>query len=137
MPAVELPNGQSAILYSRDEISERTARSISRAYMVAGSTAAKLVGLGYNDTDPTTWNVYSELTEDEQNNIDGYEAALIVGMVREWTLGAKPTLESVYDLPRLTFKELADACSNEYNGVEEFGPDGVDDPKAPTDASPN
>ena len=31
MPAINLPNGGSAILYSADEISERTSRTISRA----------------------------------------------------------------------------------------------------------
>ena len=84
MPAINLPNGQSAILYSRDEISERIARSISRAYMKAAGTAAKLTASGFDDSKPETWAVFSEISEEDQNNLDGYQAELIVGMVKSW-----------------------------------------------------
>jgi hypothetical protein len=132
MPAIELPGSASAIIATRSEITERTSRSISRAYMVAGATVARLIELGYNENDPTTWSAYAKLSPDEQNAVDGYEAALIVGMVKSWSLGDLPTADSVYDLPSETFKALATACADEYNRSEEFSPDGVTDPKAPT-----
>lgn len=132
MPALELPNGASAIIATRAEISERTSRNISRAYMVAGATVARLLELGYNEEDPTTWSAYSKLDDSEREAVDGYEAALIVGMVKSWSLGELPTLDSVYDLPSETFRALATACGDAYSQTQEFGPDGVTDPKAPT-----
>ena len=130
MPAINLPNGQSAILYSRDEISERTARSISRAYMKAAGSAAKLTSLGFDETKPETWNVLSEISDEDQNNLNGYQAELIVGMVKSWSFGDLPTSDSALDLPKTTFEELAEACSDEFNGTIDLSPD--IDPKAPT-----
>lgn len=132
MPAVELPNGQSAILHNRDEISERVSRRIARAYMVAGATAARLVELGYDESNPLSWAKYADLTDEERNNLDGYEAELVVGFVKSWSLEATPTLDVVLDLPRSIFRVLADASLEEWNRTDEFGPDGVNDPKAPT-----
>lgn len=132
MPALELPNSASAIIATRAEISERTSRSISRSYMIAGATIARLLELGYDESDPKTWSAYSKLDEAEREAVDGYEAALIVGMVKSWSLGALPTVDTVYDLPSETFRALATACADAYSQAEEFGPDGVTDPKAPT-----
>jgi len=100
--------------------------------MVAGATVARLIELGYDENNPTTWSAYSKLDETEREAVDGYEAALIVGMVKSWSLGDLPTVETVYDLPSDTFKALATACGDAYSQAEEFGPDGVTDPKAPT-----
>ena len=132
MPALELPNGASAIIATRNEISERTSRKIARAYMVAGATIAHLIELGYDEADPSTWSAYSKLTDQEREAVDGYEAALIVGLVKSWSLGDLPNEDSVYDLPSETFRALATACGDAYSKTEEFGPDGVTDPKAPT-----
>ena len=132
MPALELPNGASAIIATRNEISERTSRKIARAYMVAGATVARLLELGYVEDDPSTWTAYSKLDDNEREAIDGYEASLIVGFVKSWSLGDLPNEDSVYDLPSETFRALATACGDAYSKTEEFGPDGVTDPKAPT-----
>jgi hypothetical protein len=130
MPAVNLPNGQTAILYSRDEVSERTVRLVSRAYMKAAATAAKLNNLGFDDKDPSTWAVFADISDDDQAALDGYQAALIAGMVKSWSLGDLPTVESALDLPKATFDELSNACGEEFMKVTDFGPD--IDPKAPT-----
>jgi len=132
MPAIELPNGQSAIIKTKDEITEREARVISRAYMRAAGSAVKLSNLGFDETKPETWAVMAELSDEDQNNLDGYQAALIAGMVKSWSFPTPPSQESALDLPRGTFTLLADACGDEYNRSEEFGPDGAIDPKAPT-----
>jgi len=130
MPAINLPNGQSAILYSRDEISERTARNISRAYMRAAGSAAKLTAQGFDDSKPETWSVFSQISNEDQNNLDGYQAELIVGMVKSWSLGDLPTVDSALDLPKAVFEALAEECSSEFNGTLDLSPDV--DPKAPT-----
>jgi len=129
MPAINLTNGQTAIIFSKEEISERTNRSISRAFLKAASTAAKLTNLGFDDKDPGTWGVFSEISDDDQANLDGYQAVLIAGMVKSWSLGDLPTAETVVDLNKATFDELAAACGEEYNKTVDLSPD--TDPKAP------
>lgn len=133
MPLVELPNGQSAIIASKEEITERTSRAISRAYMKAAGTAAKLASLGFDDADPKTWGIFAEISDDDQANLDGYQAELIVGLVKQWTLGDLPTLETAVDLPKATFDALSEACGVEFNGSTLSTEPDVD-PKAPTAA---
>jgi len=130
MPAINLPNGQSAILFNTEEISERTNRMISRAFMKAAGSAAKLNNLGFDDSKPETWSIFAEISDEDQANLDGYQAALIAGMVKSWSLGDLPTTESALDLPKAVFDELANACAEEYNKRPDFSPD--PDPKAPT-----
>ena len=131
MPLIELPNGQSAVIASREEISERTTRSISRAYLSAASVAARLSSLGFDNAKPETWGAYNDLDSADIANMDAYQAELIVGLVKNWTLGELPTLESVLDLPKVTFDKLAEACGNEFNGSSINTEPDVD-PKAPT-----
>ena len=134
MPTVELPASQSAVIARKEDISERATRSITRAYMAAAGAATRLASAGFNDLDPSTWGVIGSISEEDQNALDGYQAALIVNMVRSWTLGDLPTLETALDLPKATFDALVLACAEEFNRTEEFGPDGVTDPKADTGA---
>ena len=115
MPLVELPNGQSAVIANKDEISERTTRSISRAFMRAASSASSLTALGFDETDPSTWGTYSQLSEQDLTNLDDYQTELIVSLVKNWTLGDLPTKESALDLPKATFDTLVLACSSEFN----------------------
>jgi len=136
MPIVSLPNNQSAVIASREEITERTSRAISRAYMRAAGTAAKLATLGFDDQDPKTWGLFADISEDDQANLDGYQAQLIVGLVKQWTLGDLPTLESALDLPKATFDALSEACGVEFNGSTVNTEPDVD-PKAPTADSGN
>jgi hypothetical protein len=132
MPAVELPSGQSAIIHTKDEISERTARRISRAYMLAAAAAAELANKGFDVADTNTWSAFSQLEPEHQDALDGYQAELIVGLTRSWSLDTAIDMETVLDIPRRTFEALAGACGEEFNRTEEFGPDGAIDPKAPT-----
>ena len=130
MPAINLPNGQSAILYARDEVTERTARTISRSYMKAAGTAAKLTNFGFDEARPESWTIFAEISDEDRDNLDGYQAALIAGMVKSWSLGDLPTTDSALDLPKPVFEALAEACANEFNNTSDFSPD--TDPKAPT-----
>ena len=130
MPAINLPNNHSAILYSRDEISERTARSISRAYLKAAGSASKLSNLGFDETKPETWSAFSDMSDEDRDSLDGFQSALIVGFVKSWSLGDLPTVDSALDLPKPIFEALSEACGNEFNNVTDFSPD--PDPKVPT-----
>jgi hypothetical protein len=100
--------------------------------MRAAGTAAKLQAQGFDETKPETWTTFSQISDEDQDNLDGYQAALICGMVSSWTLGDLPDEDNVLDLPKATFDALANACGAEFNQVQEFGPDGAIDPKAPT-----
>ena len=131
MPAFQLPNGQSAILFSRDEITERADRAIRQGFQTTAMYAAKLARVGYDPTNPTTFDKAAELDVDF-SDAQAYESALICHMVRSWTLGDLPNPESVLDLPKVIYDALAIECAGEYLKAQEFGPDGVTDPKAPT-----
>ena len=130
MPLVELPNGQSAVIINRENLSERANRAIVRSYMAAAGAAAKLASSGFDDANPETWGAIAGLAETDQNALDGYQATLICHMVTSWTLGELPTPETVLDLSKATFDALSTACSDEFNQSEDFGPDAVLDPKA-------
>ena len=104
--------------------------------MEAAATAAKLASLGFDDTDPTTWSAFAALTEEDQQALNGYQAQLIVGLVKQWTIGELPTLETALDLPKATFDALASACGDEFNGST-ISTEPAIDPKAPTSDSQN
>lgn len=133
MPLIELPNGESAVLKNRDEVTERIARRIDRSYVIAQATAMKLVASGLDAQDATTWEATAGLTEEDYNRLDGYQAELIVGLVKTWSYSEAPTFENIFDvLTRPSFEALAKACSDIYNDVPEFSPDGVTDPLVDT-----
>lgn len=132
MPLIELPNGQSAVIKAREEITERQSRSVSKAYLRAATSAVALAELGFDDKDPSTWGVVGKLSDEDQEGLTAYQAQLIVALVSSWTLGDLPTADSVLDLPKATFDALSEACATEYNKTNDFTPDGVKDPKAPT-----
>jgi hypothetical protein len=130
MPAIELPNNASAILRTRDEITERVSRLIARAYTRATGAIAKLVASGFDEKDPETWAKFADLTDSDLDDIDGYQAVLIEAMVKSWSLGDLPTADTALDLPKATFEALAQACSDAYSDAPNFEPN--PDPKAPT-----
>jgi hypothetical protein len=98
--------------------------------MKAAGTAAKLTNLGFDEAKPESWTIFAEISDEDRDNLDGYQAALIAGMVKSWSLGDLPTTDSALDLPKPVFEALAEACANEFNNTPDFSPD--TDPKAPT-----
>lgn len=134
MPALTLSTGDSVIIASRSEISERTSRAIGRALMAAQGVAAQLLELGFKEDDPNTWSVYSQLSDDAINAMDAYQTELIIGFLKSWSRGELPTRENVVDLPQQLFQELAAECAREFTNITDFSPDGATDPKAGTDA---
>jgi hypothetical protein len=98
--------------------------------MKAAGAAATLVKLGFDESNPESWSVFSDLEDSDRDSLDGYQAALIVGMVQSWSLGEMPTLETALDLPKNVFDALASACGDEFNNVVSVEPNL--DPKAPT-----
>ena len=126
MPAVTLPHGSAII---KDSVSERTNRAVSRAFMLAASASARLVNLGFDNDNPTTWDKWAELSVEDQDNLTQYQVALIANMVQSWSYDFPVNEDTALDLPKEDFDQLATACATAFSGVD-FGPD--TDPKAPT-----
>ena len=134
MPAINLPNDVSAIIATRAELSERSVRAIARSFMAAGATVSKMTSMGFVETDPSTWGVYNRLADEDIESVNAYQSVLILNMLKSWSRGDLPTADNVQDLPSALYQTLAAACAEEFNRTLEFGPDGANDPKAPTDA---
>jgi len=80
--------------------------------------------MGVTD-DPKTWEALKNQDE-ERTPIDLYTDQCIVEMVKAWTLGDLPTLESVADLPQKTYSilgESAVAVTRETDDFDEVSPD--------------
>jgi len=134
MQTIELPNGQSAVLKSRDIITERMDREIQKAQMRAAALSSKLQGAGFDPSDSTSWSALGTLNDDEFNILNAYNEVLILTFLASWTLnnGVLPDAEALRDLPKATYDVLSDACVRTYGGLPDFSPDAVIDPKAPT-----
>jgi hypothetical protein len=135
MPAINLPNNESAVIKTRSELSERSVRAITKSFMTTGAIVAKMTEQGFKDNDPNTWHIWNDLDDADVNNVNAYQAVLILNMVKSWTLGELPTADTVEDLPSPVFQSLAAACANEFNKVLDFSPDGATDPLVPTAGS--
>jgi hypothetical protein len=100
--------------------------------MKAAGVAVRLIELGFDETDPSTWGAMAKLSDSDLEDLDGYKAALIVAMTRSWSFGDEVSGEKALDLPSAVFTALSDACGAEFNKATDFSPDGVTDPKADT-----
>jgi len=129
---IDLPNEQSAVIATRGEISERASRAIDDAQLRAIAVSAKLINAGLDANDPKTFAVYDDLAPEDNDKIRGFECVLIVHMVKSWTLGELPTLETVEDLDHETFEFLSGKCLEEFSKVTDFSSEAMNDPKAVT-----
>ena len=129
---IELPNNESATLRTYGELSERSARRIRSALRGALEQTGQMMAKGFDETDPSTWAAL-ENTGEDSTSIEIYQDRCIVEMVKAWTLGDLPTMESVGDLPAKTYEVIAEKSVEAARG-EEFSVEGATDPKAPTDA---
>jgi AcrR family transcriptional regulator len=128
---VELPNNESATLRDYNELTERSARRIRAALRAALEQMSGLMVSGFDETKPDTWTALKDLS-DEQTAIEVYQDRCIVEMVKGWTLGDLPTMETVGDLPAETYAILAEQAVNATRDDEDFSVDGAADPKVDT-----
>jgi len=132
MPIIELPNGVSAVILSRNELTERASRKVSDAWVRATSIAARLAIAGWDEDDPQTWGpALRTVPQEEFEDMRKFQTTLVLSMIKTWTLG-DINEDALLDLPHETYEALAAACSTEYNRADDFSPDGVADPKAAT-----
>jgi hypothetical protein len=133
MSLVDLPNGKSAVLLTRDEITQRAAMKISQSMMASTAVAMRLTDNGMDPENPLTWGAYTSLNDDDVASLNAYQSELIVAFVKQWdVLSVLPSTENVLDIPQKTFEILAEKCQAEFNNVPEFGPDGATDPLVDT-----
>lgn len=143
MPHIALPNDQWADVVSAQEISERVFRRIDRARTKTLSTGVKLNDGGYEDNIPEDWDeakrkeqastnlkLLAGLDDEDFDAINNYQTELVVGMVKAWSYPDAPTPESVVELPKLIFDELAGECEKVLNATKVDTEPSID-PKAP------
>jgi hypothetical protein len=131
---VSLPNNESAVLRDYEELTERQARRIRAALRGALEQAGTLAAAGFDEDDPNTWGVLKDLGS-EGTAIETYQDRCIVEMVKSWTLGDLPTMDTVADLPEDTYSQLAIASMNATRGETTDPLEAAADPKAPTENS--
>ena len=132
---ISLPNNESATLRSYKELSERQARRIRAALRGALEQAGNLTAKGFDENDPSTWGVLKEIEGDEGTAIEYYQDRCIVEMVKSWTLGELPTIETAGDLPSETYALLAEAAVAQTRDDTDWSADGATDPKVGTEES--
>ena len=126
---VELPNNQSAVLREYDELTERQARRIRGALRGWLEQAGIMSASGFDEADPATWGNLKDLGIDE-TAYERYADRCIVEMVKSWTFGDLPTMETVGDLlPATTYQKLSDKAIELSRGDEASGVEGATDPK--------
>lgn len=110
---VPLPNGGTATL--RDAlVSERQHRVLESAFTAASSAMTKLASSGI-DPDQSQEEQMERasavpLSRDEAEALLAVQDAAIVAFVERWSLKQPlPTMDDVEDLPRETYRALADA----------------------------
>lgn len=140
---VELPDGAWASIRSRDEITERQYRVIDRARTRTVNLSARLLGQGYV-ADVTTLpeeereaaalkNVLlvTSFTDEDQATMEDYQLALIVGLTESWSYG-EVSNDTILDLAKPVFEQLAKACQDEMEGVVvDLSAQDKDNPLAP------
>jgi len=129
---VSLPNNESATLREYGELTERAARRIRASLRAALEQASAIAAGGFDETKPETWGALKGMGDD-QTAIEVYQDRCIVEMVKGWTLGELPTMETVGDLPAATYALLAEQAVAASRDDTEFGVDGAPDPKAVTE----
>jgi len=131
---VSLPNNESATLRNYEELSEKAARRIRVALRSALEQAGTLAAEGFDEGDPRTWGMLKDLAG-ESTAIEVYQDRCIVEMVKQWTLGDLPTMETAGDLPAPTYAILAVKATEAASPSEDFTADGAKDPLAATGES--
>jgi hypothetical protein len=131
---VALPGNESATLRTYEELTERQARRIRAALREALVEAGNLAAAGFDETKPETW---ATIKKDENGtSIEAYQDRCIVELVKQWTLGDLPTMETVGDLPAKTYEALALAATEAARMTsEDEGVDAKVNPLASSDGS--
>jgi hypothetical protein len=129
---VTLPDGTVAVLRSNEEITERVFRPIDRAKTKVMNLSARMLERGYDP--PETWAelspeetesrnlrnlaVATDLSDEDQDVMEDYQMALVLGITKSWSKEAEITKDSVLDLPKASFEALAAFCLTSFDGTE-------------------
>lgn len=129
---VELPMGWSAMIRTREWLTERQAREVARALVDTIGVGTKLTKAGFDDSDPATYDAYAVLSPAERDTMSSFETTLITQFLTKLLVDGEPTdYDSPEDLPKAVFDALAVACLAEWTPKDE----NLADPKADTDDS--
>ena len=131
---IDLPMGWSAMIRTREWLTERQAREVSRSLVDTIGVGTKLSKAGFDDSDPSTYEAYTVLSPAERETMNSFETTLVTQFLVKLLVDGEPAAyESPEDLPQVVFEALSVAC------LAEWTPKDTDlaDPKADTDDSPS
>lgn len=135
---IQLPNGHSAVLKDDVDMTNKEVKSLRRAARVAMSIAQRLQAVGFDETDPSTWSAFTEMSDEDADTIDLFQRQCVVTRLRSWTLDLPmpTTVDEVDDLPRPIYVPLTVAAIN-VNLADDFEMDAAADPTLATEGSAN
>ncbi len=133
---IELPEGQSAVLLENADLTNKQAKALRRSARIAAAIAVRLEGLGFKDSDPESWRLMADLSDDDDANLDLFQRQCIYTRLVSWTLDRPlpANVDEVDDLPRPIYVPLATAAAD-IKLTDDFTVDAVEDPKADTESS--
>jgi len=128
---IQLPEGHSAVLKDDVDMTNKEVKSLRRAARVAMGIATRLQEVGFDETDPSTWAAFTDMSDDEADTIDLFQRQCVVTRLRSWTLDRPmpTTVDEVDDLPRPIYVTLTVAAID-INLSDSFEMDGAANPLA-------
>ena len=131
---IELPNGETAVLKSDEELTNKEIKQIQRSSRVAASIIKSMQDLGYKDEDPDAWKIIADMPDDEYDSIDLFQRTCVIVRLKSWTLDQPlpATPDEVDDLPMSIYTPLTVAAV-QINFTQDFGLEGATDPKVDTE----
>lgn len=135
---IQLPNGESAILKSDDEMTNREVKAMQQASRSAAAVIKGLEENGFNAEAEDAWKSLVDLPASDYDTIDLFQRTCVWVRLKSWTLDRPlpATIDEVDALPMAIYEPLTLAAVN-VNFDPKFGIEGADDPKAVTAGSGN
>jgi hypothetical protein len=135
---IQLPDGNFAVLKDDKDMTNKEVKELRRSARVAMSVAQRLQSVGFDETDPSTWKAFTEMTDEEADTIDLFQRTCVFVRLVSWSLDRPlpQNASEVDDLPRPIYVPLTVAAVD-INLTDEFGLEGASDPKVDTANSAN
>lgn len=120
---IDLPNGGWAEIAERGELSTRESRKVERRMVAMADLQKRLAEL----EDPG----FSDFNEEELDKVYALQNQTLVSLIREWSYGDLPSVDTIEDLPVDVYEALSKAV-NETPTSPSFEPSKEQDDLNPT-----
>jgi ClpP class serine protease len=141
---VTLSDGTNVVLWDNDEMPMKATRVIERTTAKVDKAVERMRQLANvpSEIETREWwmglsslereDVYQEMTEQEQDDMEAAQDSLIAAVVISWSRDYELTKENVSELPGPLYLELAQKCNTAAGGRPDFSNEDADNTKAPT-----